>query len=662
MLRKLLLLLVIVSASGYAAPRDYGMWSEILPSIPEHIHHRTTLVSLDDDSLHRFDVIKFECHLGFDLNNTTLSGYTLTELSAHEIPLQRIDFRFNNSFTIDSIWAVEGYVTTLDYRANDSIVIGLNQVLPLNSSIHLGIAYHGIPDPIDQWGGFHWIPQSGWRPQTAYSMGDGLDLEPPPSNYAWFPCHSDPNDKVLWEAWMKVPSNRVVCTNGIRLDTVNNGDGTTIWHYRLNQPVSTYLISVAVGDYVIMNQRESNPLIENFVYPSRTTQAQTHFAHIPAVLDSFQRWFGPYPFERFGNTMTTIGDMEHATCVSHTDQTVVNNNSYDWLLFHEMSHQWWGDWVTCGDWRDLWLNEGFGTYCEALGLEAVSGHQAYSNYVVSDLFQAALNANDSYSIYDPDYYWGSTVYEKGACVMHMLRELMGDSLFFLSLREYGQEHAFGNAVTADWQAKLEQHYGESLDWFFQPWVYGTKYPRYHVTLDLGDIAGLMIEQTQTTNTLFRMPIDVRVICTNGDTSEFTLWNRAIRQESWMIPNDSMQISGWPASVEIDPYNKILKRVTYSVLGTDEKPNSIPKEFAISSVYPNPFNPTTTISFSLPKSTITGLRVFTITGREVSFENLGQLTAGNHQFSWDGSRFASGIYLFRIETPLDNRITKAILLK
>jgi hypothetical protein len=662
MMFKLLFLLAILPAITAGAPRIGALTGDMQSSTEGRVHRALPSSSLDEDSLHQFDVLKFECHLSFNLTAAALSGYTVTKLAANEIPLDQIDFRFNHSLVIDSVWILENYIATLSVLGHDSIRIELSPSLPLGDSLQLGIAYHGTTAIIDPWGGFRWAQQLNWHPQIAWSMGDGLNLEPPPANYAWFPCHSDPTDKVLWEAWLRAPSNRAICSNGIRVDTLNNGDSTTTWHYRLDQPVSTYLISVAVSDYVIMTQRESNPRIENFVYPSRVTQAQTHFSNVPAVLDGFQALFGPYPFERFGYAMTRNGDMEHATCVFHYDQVVVSSNAYDWLLIHELSHQWWGDWVTCGDWRDLWLNEGFATFCEAVGLEVLHGRDAYMDRVTGDFYPAARGASDSYSIYDPDYYWGATVYQKGACVMHMLRELMGDSLFFLSLREFGQEHAFSSAVTADWQAELEQHYGSSLDWFFQPWVYGTRYPEYNVVLDL-ELAYLIIEQNQPTNTLFRMPIDVRIVSTEGDTSEFTLWNEAVRQQGWMIPNDSMQFTGWPASIEIDPYNKILKTAVYSILvGVGDRPSYSPVTFAIASVYPNPFNPSVTISFDVPWNTDVGLRVFTLTGREVTYQKLGSLAAGSHQVRWDGDGFASGIYLFRIETLGEFKFTKAILLK
>lgn len=657
----LILSLLCASVAAFAAPRWPNAW-DTDTSFSSRLHHRQTVSTLDEDSLHVYNALKYECRLSLDLDNTELSGYVLIRLTPGEASLDRVDLRFTHSLTVDSVWTDADNVTaTYTTNGTDSLQIWLTPALSTGDTVTVGIAYHGDPAPIDAWGGFRWASAAGWRPQIAFSMGDGFALDPPPSNYNWLPSYADPTDKVEWEAWFRVSDNRVVSTGGMRLDTTYHGDGTVTWHYRLDQPVSTYLLFIAVSDYVIQTQREAGPLIENFVYPSRAAAAETHFSNVPAVLDGFVDLFGPYPFDRFGFCMTRLGDMEHATCVSHDDRVVGAHHTYDWLLFHELSHQWWGDWVTCGDWRDLWINEGFGTYCEALGMEILYGRDAYDGYVASEIFAPARGTSENFPIYDPDYYWGETVYEKGASVMHMLRCLLGDSSFFAAWREFGQEHAYGNAVTADWQAKLEEHYGESLDWFFQPWVYGLRYPEYHVILEHSDVFTLLIAQEQTTGTYFRMPIDFRVISVMGDTVQCTLWNDAVPQQLFVEPCGEF-LYGSPLSVVIDPDNKILKTVQYMILSTDQAESLLPREFRLSRIYPNPFNPIATLDFELPKLSPVSLRVFNLLGEEVSRLDAGTLQAGKHTLQWDGSSAASGLYIFRLETPGGSRTAKALLLK
>jgi aminopeptidase N len=652
-----------IAAGLRAAPRPSSPWDAVLNRDQARPRCHLPRHTLDDDSLHRFDVLKYEPHLQFDLDQQTLWGQIEITLRADQIPLSSVNLRFVTSLTVDSVWADEDHFAAFTRNGLDSLQVLLVPPLALGDTVHVGVAYHGSPAIVDGWGGFRWGQSADWRPQIAFTNGDGLDLYPPPANYTWFPCHSALGDKVLWEGWFRAPANRVVSSCGVRVDTMHHADGTITWHYRLDQPVSTYLLFVAVSDYVIMVQRESGPRIENFVYPSRQTQAQSHFSNVPAVLDGFAALFGPYPFDRFGYAMTRIGDMEHATCVSHADDCVQAGNTWDWLLFHEMSHHWWGDWVTCGEWKDIWLNEGFATYCEALGKEIIYGFGSYMGYVTLNIFPRARSANDSYSIYDPDELWGETVYEKGAAVMHMLRMLLGDSSFFQAWREFGQEHAFGNVVTAQWQAKLEEHYGDSLDWFFRPWVYGTGYPQYFVTYGSMPWYPLIIEQRQPWATLFRMPVDLRAYYPNGDFLTVRVWVEALRSQSWNI--GSLFDPFLPLdSIVLDPHGKILKTVGYDggLIPVGPQRSDLPREFRLLRIYPDPFNALATIDFELPKSSSVCLRVFNLLGEELFRRDAGTLTAGKHSLYWDGSRNASGLYLFRLDTPYASAIAKAILLK
>jgi aminopeptidase N len=650
--------LLLVATAAWAAPRSPSDYFSPQTAVQRGLPVREMRRSLDEDSLHGYDVVKIESHLRFYFASSMVSGYAGYEITTRGSALSRIDMRLTDPPIVDSVWAESGYEVSHTRLGTDSIQVYLAPALEVGDTVFLGIAYHGTTPPVDGWGGFHWAAATSWQPQIGYSMGDGLNTDPPPANYNWLPSYADPTDKTLWEAWLTAPAGQTVTASGIRIDTVQNADSSVTWHYRLNQPVSTYLIAAAVSDYVIMVQRESGPRIENFVYPSRAAVAETHFSNVPAVLDGFVRLFGPYPFDRFGYAMCRDGDMEHATCVFHYDGFVQANHSADSYLIHELSHQWWGDWVTCGDWRDLWLNEGFGTYCEALGMEILYGDSAYHAYMTNTLLIPALGAGDSYSLYDPDYYWGATVYKKGACVMHMLRELLGDSAFFSAWREYGQEHAFGNAVTSEWQAKLEQHYGGSLDWFFQPWVYGTRFPRYRVTLTLGDSTVLHIAQTQTTATRFRMPLDIRIRSAMGDSLTFTIWDEAVAEQDTVLAG----LTFVPSTLEADPNHKILRAVVTEILSADAETPALPREFNVTAVYPNPFNPSATVRFDLPKSASCKFSVFDLLGREVESRDLGPLSAGHHEVQWNGAMAPSGIYWFRLQIGADARTAKAVLLK
>ena len=153
---------------------------------------------LDEDSLHYYDVIRFEPHLAFSFADQTVSGYCKIKLTTDEPVLGRLDFRFTHSLVIDSIWTDENHTTTFFGDGDDSIQVFISPSLQSGDTITVGIAYHGTPEIVDIWGGFRWATAAGFRPAIAFSLGDGLDIEPPPANFTWFPCHSAPYDNSSW--------------------------------------------------------------------------------------------------------------------------------------------------------------------------------------------------------------------------------------------------------------------------------------------------------------------------------------------------------------------------------------------------------------------------------------------------------------------------------
>jgi len=646
-----LIFLILICSTCFAQGRDhFGV--EWQGDIGRHELCRHARPSALDDTLHQYNTIKIWCDLDISFAPQRIDGYVRYLIALDESDLPRIDLRFTDNYTIDSVTSTTHSVDSVTQRGNDSLQLYFNPPLSLGDTLDFTIYYGGVPIEIDNWGGMRFQASAGWRPEICFSMGDGLNLPTPPANYNWLPSYDDPNDKTVWECWLTMPLNRVGVSAGIRLPETINPDSTKTWHYRLDQPVSTYLLFVSASDYQIMTQRESNPVIENFVYPQRWEQAQVHFETVPACLDSFAANFGPYVFDRFGYNMTRIGDMEHATSVSHYDGAVVANRSWDWILYHELSHHWWGDWVTCGDWRDLWLNEGFGTYCEALGMEWTRGEQDFRNYMRTDIQPAARAAGNQSTIYDPDYYWGAIVYEKGACVLHMLRGIMGDSLFFAALRDYGQQFAFSTATTVEFQTVFESQYDSTLQWFFDEWVFeGTGYPQYEVTVEFLDVSALHVVQMQT-GTVFEMPVAVEYWTGGSLVGADTLWIGDNYSGSYTVPFDS---------VSFDPQGWLLKSVNYhTIVNADDHP-SAPLNFAVTSAYPNPFNPTLSIDFTSPRAQRVAVKAYNITGRLV-FDQAIEAVPGENNWQWNAASQASGIYWIELATPHETQTVKAVLLK
>jgi hypothetical protein len=262
------------------------------------------------------------------------------------------------------------------------------------------------------------------------------------------------------------------------------------------------------------------------------------------------------------------GAMEHSTNTSYGYQLVNGFHNYDSVIAHELSHQWWGDAVSPDAWSNVWLNEGFASYCEALWAEHVGGAAGYLN-TMNSMWASGFSG----SVYNPNDLFGSTVYDKGAWVQHMLRHIVGDANFFNAMRDWYAGHDNGAANTAEYQGTQEARYGSSLDWFFQEWVYQPGQPSYEygwTTADQGDgtfKTYVRIHQTQTTG-LIVMPVELTALTNSGNQSA-TVWNDQVDQVLSFITTD------WPNDLQLDPKSWILKTSTTVVPLADSDNDGVP---------------------------------------------------------------------------------------
>jgi hypothetical protein len=350
--------------------------------------------------------------------------------------------------------------------------------------------------------------------------------------------------------------------------------------------------------------------------------------------------------------------MEHQTCSSMGFWGIG-------VVSHELAHQWYGDMITCKDWHHIWLNEGFATYSEAVYLEAKSGQAAY-NSQIADEMSYAKTATGSIWVQDitsvGQIFNGARSYAKGACVLHMLRGVVGDSsTFFNIIRTYSNDPNFkyGVATTENFQTIAESVYGQSLDYFFQEWIYGENYPKYTVNWSRNQISGNtyqvdlnVIQNINSNPAYFTMPIRVKVNTTLGDTV-VTLFNNAQNQ------NFQFEVNGIPQTINFDYGNWILK----DVLGiTDSEILPIPAEFSLEQNYPNPFNPSTRIKYTLPSKEFVVLKIFNILGKEIASLVNTEQTAGTYELDFDAFNLNSGVYFYRIEAGSYVDTKKMLLVK
>ncbi len=383
---------------------------------------------------------------------------------------------------------------------------------------------------------------------------------------------------------VSAPSAMTVTGNGHLAGSWDGpGPGYKTWHWVEDYPIATYLISLAACDYAVLQDSVSVGgsylPITNYVYHGDSSDAAYDFGNVGAMISFFSDRFGVYPFmgEKYSMSATPIfngwGAMEHQTNTTFGDRLINGYRSYEWIVTHELAHQWFGDKITCFDWRHIWLNEGFATYTEALFSEHFYGQTAFQNRMAN--FRSQYFNEDSYMRYPifdppPDYLFGSAEYEKGAWVLHMLRHVMGDPAFFAGMYAYSDSLAYGNASTDDFQGVMEQHHGSSLAWFFDEWIYDQGHPAYRFGYDTQAYDGqvnflFQVRQDQSHAPVFTMPIDVRLQGTGFDTT-VTFWNTQADQHF------SVFLQSTPSTVTVDPGEWILK--TSSTAAYTPKPDIV----------------------------------------------------------------------------------------
>jgi aminopeptidase N len=504
-----------------------------------------------------FDSKYWELH--FDVTNIAgeiLTGKAVMTSQSNIDGLSSIDYDFTTGMTVDSVVMNGARVTST--RPANILRITLNRPYNTGELFTTTVYYHGHPDP-SGFGSFTWNTHNGQPIVSTLSEPEGAR--------DWWPCKDQPHDKAdSADIYITCNSSYTGVSNGILVSNTDNGNGTRTYRWHVSYTITTYLICIAVSNYQSFTNwyvgisGDSMP-VTNYVYPELYSEAVEDLNIVPGALGIYASMFGEYPFmrEKFGYSLFPwSGGMEHQDNVFFGYMLISGNHNYDWITVHEMSHQWFGDAITCDDWPNVWMNEGFASYCEALYYERLYGFNYYVNYELSN------NAvyDPSGPIYNPsDLFSGNTVYNKGSWVLHMLRGVMGDTAFFQGMRSYATNPAcqYGTITTRDFQHMMEPFYGDSLGWFFDEWLWGQNRPIYRYSwtkTNLGDgryEVFLHLRQTQGSPApnVFKMPIKIYPRINSVDTV-ITVWNDE------RIDDFRFIVNGNPASLDFDKVPWILR--------------------------------------------------------------------------------------------------------
>ncbi len=493
--------------------------------------------------------------------NPSLTTRDLTgEVMTYFVPNQNMttmEFDFNDQMTVDNVVWHNQNLTFL--QQDNRLIINLSQTLPAGSIDSVKISYQGV------------VPDTGLSSYTVSTHGNNVPvvwtLSEPYGARDWWPCKQDLNDKIdSVDVIINYPQTvggetMTAVSNGLLTsETVSNNTKTSVWKHRY--PIAAYLIAFAVTNYdkftINAGINQSFP-IDNYVYPENLSTAQTNTASHLDVMNYFENTFGAYPFnqEKYGQIQFGWGGgMEH--------QTATFLVSYQrWLAAHELAHQWFGDALTCGSWHDIWLNEGFATYSEALTREALDGQAAFDSWKENVTNDITSMPGGSVYVQDTTDVWrifnSRLSYHKGAMALNMLRLKLTDTDFFQAIGNYVNNHKFQYVLTDDLRQELESQSGQNLTEFFNDWIYGEGYPTYNITVTrIGSgLYDVLVNQTtsHTSVDFFEMTLPFKFTGNAGNTYETILDNTSNGQH--FTVNTGFEAT----NVEFDAHNDIVKGQT-----------------------------------------------------------------------------------------------------
>ena len=431
------------------------------------------------------DIQKISIHLDIsDFSTRIIRGYAELNVQA-KVSGINVSYFDLKALIVDSvIWNGSAVFFS---QIGETVKVN-HTTMAANENVMCKIYYHGQPvgDP-SGWGGFY------FQSPYAYNLGVGFASDPHPYGRVWFPCFDNFVERSQYEFFITTTINHKAICNGLLQSSTSIGTDKIEWHWKLEEPIPSYLASVAVAPYQILEDIYHGNVrdipIQIAALAADTADVKASFINLKPTLKAFEDHFGNYIWSRVGYVMVPFssGAMEHATNIAYPLATADGTLSNEDLYAHELSHHWFGDMVTCRTQEDMWLNEGWASYCEKIFYESIYGLSKYKKEVRSNHLNVLMNAHLDDGDYLPvsgvghEHTYGTHVYKKGSDVAHTLRGYMGDSIFFHCITNYLLEYQDKDASSEDFKNSLVNCSGLNLNDFFKDWVYAAGFPHFQIS-------------------------------------------------------------------------------------------------------------------------------------------------------------------------------------
>ena len=464
-----------------------------------------------------------------------------------------------------------GSTTLRTTRHGDTLIVHLAKPVAFRDTVRFTIDYAG---KIENGRGLTFIDERPHTPRQIWSQGEDHD------NHYWFPTYDSPNDKMTWELEATVPAGFMAVSNGALVSDTKDANGARTLRWSQTRPSATYLVSLVVAPLAKIRDTWKSTPVEYYVYHADSALAWRLFHVTPDMIGVYSKLTGvDYPWQKYAQTTVAdfFGGMENVSATTLVDW-LPDAKAYEdrpWyqhiLIPHELAHQWFGDYVTTENWANMFLNEGFAEFMPGQYWREKQGEHLEQDYYLDEYRQfVQIDARRRMPLASSG---SNNIYPKGALVLEMLKNYLGDQRFWAAIHQYLTTHAYGNAVTDDLRQAVLEATGENLDWFWREWIYSAGYPDFTVTSAYDASAKrvtLAVTQMQRDTLkadstgmryvvpeVFRMPVTVRIGVAGSRDIVSTSW--IDRREDTIVVNN---VPSAPTMIVFDDGNRILKTLNF----------------------------------------------------------------------------------------------------
>lgn len=524
------------------------------------------------------DIIHTKLDVSFDWNKQYLNGKATITLRPYFYPITTVTLDAKN-FDVNAISFLNEAEKKLAFTNDKSqLIITLDKAYKRTDTIKLLIDYVAKTNErklkagkaITSDKGLYFINplnQEKNKPSQIWTQGE------PESNSCWFPTVDKPNERMTQEIYITIDSvhkSFVTLSNGLLISSKKNPDSSRTDYWKQSLPAAPYLTMMAIGDFAIVKDKWRNLDVNYYIEHKYEPYAKLTFGNTPEMLEFYSTKLGvTYPWEKFSQIVVrdyVSGAMENTSAVLHgsflnqTDREHLDRD-YEDVISHELFHQWFGDYVTCEQWSNITLNEGFATYGEYLWREYKYGRDAADLIGYESMqgyFQSAGKFEKPlirYHYNEPDDVFDAFSYNKGAAVLHMLRKYIGDDAFFSALKLYLNKNKFTSVEATNLRLAFEEVTGEDLHWFFNQWFFEKGHPKLVIKHSYSDSSKkyfIHIEQKQdlTNFPVFKLPVDIDIYIDGGKERK-RIWIKNAKEDF------SFDVTHQPDFVNVDAEKALL---------------------------------------------------------------------------------------------------------